>query len=186
MRRQSYKQMLQRYLKECQRNVLARPGAHPFVVVLDHLKAGYNVAKIFRSAEAFGAGAVHLVGIGPFDPAPAKGALRKVPARFHDDFAGCHRELRAQGYTPFVLDPAGETPLHRAELPERSAFVFGHEEFGMSFAVDDYPDIRRLAIPQYGGVQSLNVSIAASIVMYEYVCRRGEVAERFDMPTEKG
>jgi len=173
MRRQSHKQMLQRYLKERQRNVLARPGAHPFAVVLDHLKAGYNVAKIFRSAEAFGARAVHLVGIGPFDPAPAKGSLRKVPARFHDNFAACYRELQAEDYTLFALDPAAETPLHRAELPERSAFLFGHEEFGLSCAVADHPDIRLLAIPQCGSVQSLNVSIAASIVMYEYLRRHG-------------
>lgn len=169
MRSQSRKQMIQRYLKERQRNVLARPGAHDFVILLDHLKAGYNVAKILRSAEAFGAREVHLVGIGPFDPAPAKGALRKVPTRFHDDFAACCRELLARGYTLFVLDPAGETTLPRAELPAQSAFVFGHEEFGTSFERSDYPEIRSLAIPQFGDMQSLNVAVAASIVMYEYL-----------------
>ncbi|MDH4007534.1 MAG: hypothetical protein OEU35_05690, partial [Desulfuromonadales bacterium] len=72
-RKESYRQMVLRYNKERQRNILARPGAHQFVLVLDQLKAGFNVGKIFRSAEAFGAGAVHLVNIGPFDPAPAKG-----------------------------------------------------------------------------------------------------------------
>ena len=84
MRHESRKHMLLRYQKERQRNCLARPGIHPFVVVLDGLKPGYNIGKIFRSAEAFGAAAIHLVGIGPFDPAPAKGSFRKVPARFLD------------------------------------------------------------------------------------------------------
>jgi len=169
MRGQSRKQMLQRYLKERQRNVLARPGAHDFIIVLDHLKAGYNVAKIFRSAEAFGAREVHLVGIGPFDPAPAKGSFRKIPARFHDDFAACHKELRDRGYTLLVLEPAGDSTLNTASLPPRSAFVFGHEEFGTSFERDAYPELLSLTIPQCGEVQSLNVAVAASIVMYEYV-----------------
>jgi len=161
--------MLLRYNKERQRNVLAKPGAHEFILVLDQLKAGYNVGKIFRSAEAFGASAVHLVNIEPFDPSPAKGSFRKVPALFHETFADCHADLFAQGYTFFMLDPKGATSLCATELPCKSAFVVGHEEFGFSFDPKDFPDLKRLTIPQYGSVQSLNVSIAASVVMYEYV-----------------
>lgn len=169
MRRESYRHMVLRYQKERQRNVLATPGAHPFVIVLDGLKAGYNVGKIFRSAQAFGARAVHLVGIGPFDPAPAKGALRKVPAFFHDEIGTCFARLQEEDYTIFLLDPAGEEMLSQAVLPERSAFVFGHEEFGLRFDRAAFPGLRSLAIPRWGEVQSLNVSVAAAIVMYEYV-----------------
>lgn len=171
MKRENYRNMVLRYQKERNRNLLAKPGAHDFVVVLDGLKSGYNVPKIFRSAEAFGAAAVHLVGIGPFDPAPAKGSFRKVPARFHETFAACRDELLEAGYTLFVLDPEGGEGLCRAELPEKSAFVFGNEEFGFSFDPADHPELRTLAIPQFGQVQSLNVSVAASVVMYEYVRR---------------
>jgi tRNA G18 (ribose-2'-O)-methylase SpoU len=168
-RKESYRQMLLRYNKERQRNILARPGAHEFVLVLDQLKAGFNVGKIFRSAEAFGAGAVHLVNIGPFDPAPAKGSFRKVPAIFHENFADCHADLTGQDYRFFLLDPEGVASLCATELPPKSAFVLGHEEFGCSFEPQDYPEMQRLTIPQFGSVQSLNVSIAASLVMYEYV-----------------
>jgi len=166
--------MLARYGKERQRNVLAKPGEHPFLIVLDNLKPGFNVAKIFRSAEAFGAAGVWLVAIGPFDPAPAKGAFRKVPARFFDDFNDCHAALSEGGYQPLVLDPDGELFLHTHRLPEKSAFIFGHEELGCSFDPDDYPGIARLKIPQFGSVQSLNVSIAASVTMYEYVRQAAE------------
>lgn len=161
----------QRYDKERQRNVLAQPGVHQFCLVLDHLKPFFNPPKIFRSAEAFGAAAVHLVGIGTFDPSPAKGSFRKVPARFHDDFATCYEQLVEEGYTLFRLDPQAQAQdsLCRCELPEKTAFILGHEEFGFSFDPADYPAIRSLNIPQFGSVQSLNVSIAASIVMYEYV-----------------
>ncbi|HEX9778477.1 MAG TPA: TrmH family RNA methyltransferase [Geopsychrobacteraceae bacterium] len=158
-----------RYDKERQRNVLAKPGVHRFCLVLDHLKPFFNPPKIFRSAEAFGAAAVHLVGIETFDPAPAKGSFRKVPARFHDDFKTCYEQLVADGYTLYRLDPQARESLCRCALPEKTAFILGHEEFGFSFDPADYPAIRSLSIPQYGSVQSLNVSIAASIVMYEYV-----------------
>lgn len=168
------RQMLLRYEKERKRNVMAQPGEHAFVLVLDQLKAGFNVGKIFRSAEAFGAAAVHLVNIGPFDPAPAKGSFRKVPTVFHETFAECHAELTKQGYRFFLLDPEGASSLCATELPEKSAFVLGHEEFGFSFDPGDYPDLGKLTIPQFGSVQSLNVSIAASVVMYEYVRQRKE------------
>jgi tRNA G18 (ribose-2'-O)-methylase SpoU len=168
-RKETRKQMLLRYEKERRKNLLAKPGEHEFVLVLDQLKPGFNVGKIFRSAEAFGAAAVHLVNIPPFDPAPAKGSFRKVPASFHDTFADCYAVLHAQGYTFFLLDPAGATSLCSSTMPGKSAFVLGHEEFGFSFDVEDYADLRMLTIPQFGSVQSLNVSIAASVVMYEYV-----------------
>ncbi len=168
-RKDDRRQMLLRYNKERQRNVLAKPGVHEFVLILDQLKAGFNVAKIFRSAEAFGAAAVHMVNVAAFNPAPAKGSFRKVPAVFHETFAACHADLTAQGYTFFILNPEGATSLCAAELPEKSAFVLGHEEFGFSFDPQDYAELKRLTIPQFGTVQSLNVSIAASVVMYEYV-----------------
>jgi len=160
---------LTRYRKERQKNVLAKPGPHEFVLVLDQLKAGFNVPKIFRSAEAFGAAGVHLVNIGPFDPSPAKGSFRKVPAVFHEDFAACNQLLSHQGYRFFQFRADAETSLHRVDFPARSAFVFGHEEFGFSFDQGSYADIEPLAIPQFGSVRCLNVSAAATIAMYEYV-----------------
>ena len=161
--------LLLRYQKERQKNVLATPGQHSFVLILDQLKPGFNVPKIFRSAEAFGAAAVHLVNIGPFDPAPAKGSFRKVPAVFHETFASCYQVLQAEGHQFFMLDPDAEKNLCQANFPEKSAFILGHEEFGFSFDIKEYEGLEALSIPQFGSVQSLNVSIATSVVMYEYV-----------------
>ncbi|BAO43483.1 TrmH family RNA methyltransferase [Thiolapillus brandeum] len=165
-------QMLRAYEKNRRRNLLAKPGKHDFIVVLDHLKAGYNVPKIFRSAEAFGAHEVQLIDIGPFDPSPAKGAFRQVPARFFGNFDQSHKDLRARDYTLYALSPDSRHALPGEILPDRSAFIFGHEEIGLSFDPADYPDIQLLHIPQFGRVESLNVSIAASIVMYEYTRQR--------------
>lgn len=159
---------MKRYEKHRRKNLLASPGANQFVIVLDNLKAGFNVPKIFRSAEAFGAYEIHLIGIGPFDPAPAKGAFKNVPAKFHEDFGSCYRDLTARGYTMFALEPDCSNSIMTTALPEKSAFIMGHEERGISFERKDYPEVDCLTIPQVGRVQSLNVSIAASIVMYEY------------------
>jgi len=168
-RKRAHAQVLLRYEKQRRLNLLATPGVHKFIVVLDNLKAGFNIPKILRSAEVFGASEIQLINIGPFDPAAAKGAFKNVPARFFVEFSECHANLLERGYTVFALEAGTENQLQSAALPTKSAFIFGHEEFGLSFDPDDYPDIQGLSIPQFGKIESLNVSIAASIVMYEYV-----------------
>lgn len=168
-KRPGFKQIEARYNKEVQRNVLAQPGVHAFIIVLDRLKASFNAPKIIRSAEIFGAHEVQLINVGVFDPAPAKGALRKIPARFPDDFKSCHADLTARGYTLYLLVPDGELSLSNLPFEKKSAFVFGHEEFGPSFSPGDFPDIRTVSIPQFGETESLNVSNAAAIVMFEYI-----------------
>jgi len=175
-------QAKQRYDKQRQRNVMAKPGVHAFAVVLDNLKGGYNVPKIFRSAEAFGAHSVHLVNVDWFDPAPAKGSFRKVPAKFYDEFAACYNVLIEQGYTLYMLAAESENDVvssisYDAALEKKSAFILGHEAYGHSFEMADYPLIKKLSIPHFGSVESLNVSVAASIVMYEYI-RQHHVANK--------
>ena len=122
-RREKRSQAMARYNKYRQRNVLAEPGCHEIVLVLDNLKGGFNVPKIFRSAEAFGVHEVHLINIPPFDPAPSKGAFRKVPARFHDRFRSCHEDLTGRGYSLYALEPGCDRQLHSSELPRKSAFI---------------------------------------------------------------
>ncbi|MCF6247484.1 MAG: TrmH family RNA methyltransferase [Desulfobacula sp.] len=166
---------IRRFRKQRNQNRLAKPGIHDCVIVLDHLKPTFNVGKIFRSAEAFGAKEIHLVDIAFFDPAPGMGAFKWVPAFFHNTFLACYSTLVQNKYTPFILEPGKGEPISSIKLPKKSAFIFGHEEFGLSFEPDLYPDIQSLTIPQFGKSQSLNVSVAASIILYEYTCQHGEM-----------
>jgi tRNA G18 (ribose-2'-O)-methylase SpoU len=154
-----------RYERERRRNLLAQPGPGELILVLDHLKPGFNVAKIFRSAQAFGVRELHLIDIGPFDPAPAKGAMRAVPARFFTHLEESLEWLGAADYSVFRMEADGGPALQQVRLPPRCALVLGHEEFGPSAVAAKLP---ALTIAQSGPVQSLNVSIAASIAMYEY------------------
>ncbi len=148
-------------------------GIHPSIIVLDGLKPDFNIGKIFRTADAFSIKEIHLVNVDFFDPKPAKGSVKWMQFYQHDDFASCYESLADDGYEWITLEPDQKMVLGQVGLPEKAAFVFGHEEFGLSFDKSDYPHFKSLAIPQWGHVQSLNVSIATSIVLYEYVRQHG-------------
>lgn len=166
---QKLKRMQKEFLREKFLNKTATAGVHDCILILDHLKPDFNVGKIFRSADAFGAKEIWLVGIPLFHPGPSMGSFRHVPARFFANFDECFLELQKLGYTAFVFEPTGGKRLFEEKFPKKSAFVMGHEEFGVSFDKTNFPDLKILTVPQYGKVQSLNVSIAASIAIYEYV-----------------
>lgn len=158
------------YVKHRRHNLVhAKPGVHDFIIVLDNLKPSYNIGKIFRSADAFGAKEVHLIGIEYFECKSAKGSFKWVPAHFHDSFSACYETLISRDYSFFTLEPGVNHSLHKTALPSKSGFIFGHEEYGLSFDPADFKGIEGISIPQFGRVESLNVSVAASIVMYEYV-----------------
>lgn len=148
--------------------VYAKPGVQDFVIVLDNLKPSFNIGKIFRSADALGAHSIHLIGTEYFEVKAAKGSFKWIPASFHQTFDECYTQLHSEGYTMFVMEPDAPAPLQEIALPKKSCFIFGNEEFGISFDKGDYTDIQAIRVPQVGRVESLNVSIAASIVMYEY------------------
>ncbi len=155
-----------------QSKAFAKPGAFEFRIVLDGLKPTYNIGKIFRSSEGFGVGGVDLINIPEFNPYPAMGSIRRIPIAQYKNFQECKESLLKQGYTIFALDPSATATLQTTNLPDKSAFVFGHEETGLSFKPDEHPEVKFLKIQTFGVVQSLNVSIAASITMYEYVRNR--------------
>ncbi len=164
-----------RYEQARRRNLVsAKKGLHEYILVLDGLKPDFNIGKIFRTADAFGAREIHLVGVRAFNPDSAKGSVRWVTFYHHDDFPSCYQALTEKGYTFTVLEPGCSELLGSCTLAKKSAFVMGHEEFGISFDRSNYPDIEAISIPQWGHVQSLNVSVAASIVMYEYVRQHGK------------
>jgi tRNA G18 (ribose-2'-O)-methylase SpoU len=148
-------------------------GCHEFILVLDCLKPDFNVGKIFRTAETFGAREVMLSGIEWFDPGPGVGSFKKVPSKFFKAFADCKAELLARGYTIYALAPGAGAALGKVEFPVKTALVLGNEGLGLSFDASGTEGVVPLRIAQYGQSQSLNVSVAASIAAYEYVRQHG-------------
>lgn len=164
-----HKQMERDFMKEKAYNSLATPGAHDLIMVLDSLKPDFNIGKIFRTSDAFGVREIHLINTPFFSTEPSMGSFRHVPAKFFSEFKESYEFLKNEGYQIFVFEPGDHPLLTKFELPKKCALVFGHEQFGISFKKEDFEGVRALTIPQWGKVQSLNVSIAASVSMYEYI-----------------
>lgn len=158
-----------KFERERRENLLAKEGKNDFVLVLDNLKGGFNIAKIFRSADAFSCRRVYIVGTKLFDTVAGKGSFKHVPATFCDTFKHAYDELKSDGYTFYIMDSNADNNLSTIKFDKKAAFIIGHEEFGPSEEVCAYEDFEKIKINQYGKVESLNVSVASSIVMYEYL-----------------
>ncbi len=166
--RRFHEQIEWAFRKQKNANLLAERGVHDCVMVLDGLNPSHNIGKIFRSAEVFGLREVHVINTPIFNTAPGKGAFKRVPAKFFDDFSESYRQLVEEGYTIYALYPDENHFLHTEQLVKKSAFVVGHEENGLSFRPEQYAGVIPLAIAQFGKTESLNVAVAASICLYEY------------------
>ncbi len=162
-----------KFEKECEINEKeAKEGIHDLIIILDHLKGNFNMGKIIRTCETFSIKEVHIVGTKFFDPTIAKGALKRVKIYWYDDINSSLERIRNLKYSLIAFDSKADKFLGQVELPKKSAFLFGHEEFGPLcvreniITSDDYLGLK---IKQFGLTESLNVSVAASIAMYEYI-----------------
>ena len=108
----------------------AKEGVHQLVLILDHLKSGFNISKIIRTAEAFSLREVHIIGTKFFDPYPAKGAIKRVKLYFYQTLQESLNRLKEDNYEVFLMDMKAEKYLHEIKLPKNSAFIFGNEEMG--------------------------------------------------------
>jgi 23S rRNA (guanosine2251-2'-O)-methyltransferase len=143
------------------------------VLVLDGVTNPQNVGMIVRSAAAFGLTVVlpdaGSPGVGPLVVKASAGIALFAPIRRCATAAEAVRLLRQGGFR--LLGLAAEAPLTLWDAPltadEPVAFVLGSETAGVSVEVDEW-----VAIPIGGGVESLNVSVAAGIVCAEVARRR--------------
>lgn len=139
------------------------------VVALDSVQDAGNVGGIIRSAAAFGVDAV-LVGPGSADPThprvtrAATGAWFKVQIRRSMDLLADVLELREQGAAVWAADQRG-APWEEQALPAKIVWIFGNEGSGVSADLEPLVDAR-VAVPIAEGVDSLNVNVAAGIILH--------------------
>ena len=147
----------------------------PLVVVLDNVRSMHNVGSVLRTADTFLVEQVILCGITGTPPHPeihktALGAEESVSWRYANSAADAVVELKAQGYTILSIEQAeGSTMLHRftPRRDGRYAIVLGNEVKGVAQDVIDLSDAC-LEIPQLGTKHSMNVSVTAGIVIYQF------------------
>jgi 23S rRNA (guanosine2251-2'-O)-methyltransferase len=150
---------------------LIDPPAESLVLVLDHIEDPQNLGAILRSADVFAADLVLAPSrrSAPLTDAVAKasaGALAYSPLALVPNLAEALRKLKKAGYWLYAADMGGIS-LPGADLSARAAIVLGNEGAGVSRLLREECDLA-LSIPMAGHVDSLNVSAAAAVLMYEY------------------
>ena len=150
----------------------------PLIVVLDNVRSLHNVGSVFRTADAFRLEAIYLCGITACPPSAeihktALGAEDSVDWHYAADTCDVVRRLKEEGVIVFAVEQVeGSVLLPDLELnpSQRYAVVMGNEVKGVQQTVVDLAD-HALEIPQYGTKHSLNVSVTAGIVMWEFLKR---------------
>lgn len=154
----------------------------PVVVVLDNVRSQHNIGSVFRTADAFRLEKIYLCGITATPPhreihKTALGATESVAWEYHELTTDLLARLRNEKYKIITIEQAeGALPLGKwkfnAEQP--CALVFGHEIRGVDQAVIDLSDVC-IEIPQFGTKHSLNISVAAGIVIWEVFKQCSEI-----------
>mgnify|MGYP000847223962 FL=1 len=164
----------------------------PLIVVLDDVRSLYNVGSVFRTADAFRVEAVYLCGITATPPHPeihktALGGEDSVDWRYFETAEEAVEQLHRDGYFVYSIEQVqGSTKLQdlklnasRSLMTSQTAIIFGNEVKGVKQSVVDMSD-GCLEIPQFGTKHSLNVSVTAGIVIWEFARQlllNGDAAE---------
>lgn len=146
-------------------------GRQPdLTVFLERVHKAHNVAAILRTCDAVGVMEAHAVpptgGIPPLNHT-AQGAQRWVKLHRHHDAAEGLRELKKKGFALYAAHFSDEAvDFRQPDYTQPTAIVLGTEKFGVSDEALTECD-GEIVIPMIGMTQSLNVSVAAALILFE-------------------
>ncbi len=157
------------YAKEC--------GEPPFIVICDSLNDAHNLGSIIRTAHCCGAHGVIIpkhrsVGLSATCAKAAAGATEYMKIAKVTNLSRCIDDLKKAGIWVYGTDADGENDIYGADLSGPIAVVIGSEGEGMSRLVKESCDFL-ISIPMKGKINSLNASVAAGVLMYEVMRKRG-------------
>lgn len=147
----------------------------PLVVVLDNIRSLNNVGSVFRSSDAFKLEKIYLCGVTATPPnaeihKTALGAEDSMEWEYEEDTKAVVAKLKQEGYKIFAVEQVQNSiMLDMVELDKTNKYVLilGNEVKGVQQEVVDMCDFA-VEIPQFGTKHSLNVSVAAGIVIWEF------------------
>jgi len=168
--------VLARRPESSEQRLEANIGVNPLVVVLHQLNNPVNVGAILRSAEAAGAtGVITTCNTSdPFSPKSLRGAMGsafRLPIWSGPTFEEMTEWSRRRGVTLICADVEAGTPYTEIDWTEACALLLGPESTGFTDEELRTAD-RRVSIPMKGDVESLNVSVAAGIILFEAARQR--------------
>ena len=148
---------------------------HPFHVAIENWRHDLNIGTVVRTANAFGAAAVHIVGERRWNRRGAMVTDRYQHVHHHhgvDEFAAWARseQIPLVG----VDNLPGATALESATLPPRCVLVFGQEGDGLTPAMAGRLDTV-LSIAQFGSTRSINAGVAAGIAMHAWIRQHADL-----------
>ena len=142
------------------------------ILMLDRIRDPGNLGTIIRTAEACGADGIVCdpETVDRYSPKVVRstmGALFRVPVAVTEDLQGTLAKLRTEGYTSYAAHLQGSVDYRKAEWKQRSVILIGNEANGLSDELTEAADCR-VIIPMKGKVESLNASVAAALLMFEW------------------
>ena len=154
--------------------------AAQLLVILDGVEDPHNLGAIVRTAHAAGAGGIVIperraVGLTDVVAKAAAGALEYLPVVRAVNINRTLEKLKELGYWIYGLDERGTQDYDSAEYNAPTALVFGGEGKGLHELVRKHCDVM-VRIPMEGHIPSLNVSVAAGIVLFEHKRRRARTS----------
>ncbi|GMA28799.1 TrmH family RNA methyltransferase [Arenivirga flava] len=146
---------------------------HPFSVAVENWQHDFNIGSIVRTANAFAAETVHIVGRKRWNKRGAMVTDRYQHVLHHDGVDGLIDWARGSGAAIVAVDNVrGSVPIEDFDWPERCVLVFGQEGPGLTDAALAAADAV-VDIAQYGSTRSMNAGAAAAIAMHSWVLRHG-------------
>lgn len=151
----------------------------PIIVVLDNIRSLNNIGSFFRTADAFNVEKIYLCGITAQPPhreiqKTALGATESVEWEYVEDVMTLINQLKKDKVVICPIEQAEKTtPLQEVTINPslKYALIFGNEVEGVNQLIIDSSDMT-IEIPQYGTKHSLNVSVCAGVVLWEFVRKR--------------
>jgi tRNA G18 (ribose-2'-O)-methylase SpoU len=161
-------------VETCDREVVHKKKESELVVILDNLRSAFNVGSIFRTSECVGIKRIYLTG---YTPNPDNKKVRDTSMGTYQyvDWGKIETSeeeiarLKKDGYTIYCFETVDIAEnLYDMEFVEKSCFVFGNEAFGIPKDILKNSDYI-VKIPVFGWKNSLNVGVAFSVGIYEYL-----------------
>jgi tRNA G18 (ribose-2'-O)-methylase SpoU len=148
----------------------------PLIIILDNVRSLHNVGSVFRSSDAFRVESIYLCGITATPPQAeihktALGAEDTVDWKYYEKTQDAVIELKEEGVEVLAIEQVEGSIMLQNFVPQpnkKYAIVFGNEVKGVQQEVVDMCD-NCIEIPQFGTKHSLNVSVTAGILIWDFV-----------------
>ena len=146
-------------------------GEEPLFLVLESLQDPGNMGTILRTAEAAGAAGIFMNDscVDPYSPKVCRstmGSLLRVPFAQTPDLPGLLKAMKERGIRLYAAVLTDSVPYDRPDYRSASCFLIGNEGNGLTQQTMEAAE-GRIHIPMLGEVESLNASVAASLLLYE-------------------